>query len=112
MGVESTRPSRSRFPRRVALKVLPFAAAWTQHTLGVQNEARAAASLDHPHIVHVIPWVVSGAVTITPCSTSRGRRWRRVIRPVGSGRDRGPAAGGRDRGRGSGAGGEGDGANG
>ncbi len=40
--------------RRVALKVLPFAAVLDpKHLQRFKNEARAAASLDHPNIVHV-----------------------------------------------------------
>ena len=40
--------------RRVALKVLPFAAILdNQHLARFHNEARAAATLDHPHIVSV-----------------------------------------------------------
>jgi hypothetical protein len=40
--------------RRVALKVLPFAAVLDpRHLQRFKNEAQAAASLDHPNIVHV-----------------------------------------------------------
>ncbi len=40
--------------RRVALKVLPFAAVLDQRQLQrFKNEAQAAAALDHPNIVHV-----------------------------------------------------------
>ncbi len=40
--------------RKVALKVLPFAAMWDQKQVArFRNEARAAAQLHHPHIVPV-----------------------------------------------------------
>ena len=40
--------------RRIALKVLPFAGVLDPRQLQrFKNEARAAATLDHPHIVHV-----------------------------------------------------------
>ena len=40
--------------RRVALKILPFAALRTKSSLQrFRNEVRAAAALDHPHIVSI-----------------------------------------------------------
>jgi eukaryotic-like serine/threonine-protein kinase len=49
-----TRPEQLSLDRRVALKVLPFAAvADPKHLQRFRNEALAAASLDHPHVVKV-----------------------------------------------------------
>ena len=50
----STRRSKSRCDRRVALKVLPFAATMDpRHLQRFQNEAQAAACLHHTNIVPV-----------------------------------------------------------
>ena len=54
MGVVYEAEQRSMGGRRVALKVLPFAAIADPRQLQrFQNEVRAAASLDHPNIVSV-----------------------------------------------------------
>jgi hypothetical protein len=62
--------------RRVALKVLPFAATLDPNQLQrFKNEAQAAAHLQHTNIVPVYYVAVSGAYTSLPCSISKGRRW-------------------------------------
>ena len=49
-----TRPSSLRLKRRVALKVLPFAAVLDpRQIVRFKHEAQAAATLKHPHIVSV-----------------------------------------------------------
>ena len=59
--------------RRVALKVLPFAATLDSRQLQrFQNEAHAAANLHHPHIVPVYDVLSSGRSISTRCSLSTG----------------------------------------
>jgi hypothetical protein len=68
--------------RRVALKVLPFAAAMDPKQLQrFQNEAQAAALLHHTNIGPSTGSAASGASTITRCSTSRATPIR-TRRPV------------------------------
>ena len=60
--------------RRVALKVLPFAAVLDARQLQrFKNEAQAAAQLHHTNIVPVYAVGCDAAPTSTPCSSSRGR---------------------------------------
>jgi serine/threonine protein kinase len=62
--------------RRVALKVLPFAAVADPRQLQrFRVEAQAAAQLHHTNIVPSTPWAANVACTITPCSMSKERRW-------------------------------------
>ena len=65
--------------RRVALKVLPFAAAIDpKQRQRFQIEAQAAAQLHHPHIVPIFGVGCDRAAsTTTPCSSSRVAAWPR-----------------------------------
>ena len=66
--------------RRVALKVLPFAALVDPRQLQrFQNEARAAASLDHPNIVHVYSVGCERAVHFYAMQYIEGQTLARVI---------------------------------
>ena len=63
--------------RRVALKVLPNAAALDpRHLQRFQVEAQAAASLNHPHIVPVFATGSADGIPIMRCSSSTGATWR------------------------------------
>jgi hypothetical protein len=65
-------------PRRVAMKVLPFAAVLDPRQLErFKNEARAAATLDHPAIVSIYSVSCERGVHFLRCNLSRGNRWRR-----------------------------------
>jgi len=60
--------------RRVALKILPFAAVLDpRHLQRFKNEALAAASLDHPNIVHVHAVGCERGVHYYAMSTSKAR---------------------------------------
>ena len=62
--------------RRVALKVLPFAATLDAKQLQrFKNEAQAAAQPQHPHIVSVLAVGCEAAPTTTRCSSSTATVW-------------------------------------
>ena len=66
--------------RRVALKVLPFAAMLDERQLKrFRNEARAAATLDHPHIVPVHAIGCERGVHFYAMSLVNGRTLAQVI---------------------------------
>lgn len=82
--------------RRVAVKVLPFAAvANAKSLLRFRNEVRAAAALDHPHIVKVYAVGEDGGQHYYTMQLIRGRTLadvieklrRREVPPVSAGRD-------------------------
>ncbi len=64
--------------RRVALKVLPFAAVLDERQIKrFKNEALAAAQLDHPHIVDVYGVGCERSVHFYAMRYAKGTRWRR-----------------------------------
>ena len=66
--------------RRVALKVLPFAAMFGENRLRrFQNEARVAASLDHPHIVAIHAVGVERGVYYYAMQLIQGQSMDRLI---------------------------------
>ena len=66
--------------RRVALKILPFAAVLDpRHLQRFKNEALAAARLDHPNIVESTASAASAASTSTPCDYIEGQTLAAVI---------------------------------
>jgi tetratricopeptide (TPR) repeat protein len=88
--------------RRVALKVLPFAATMDpRHLKRFHNEARAAACLEHPHIVPVFAVGCERAVHFYAMKLIEGRSLAEVIalqrrahrpRPSGGGEQTAPVA--------------------
>ena len=81
--------------RRVALKVLPFAAAMDPTQLRrFQTEALAAAQLHHTNIVPVHSVGSERACIITRCSSSTARLWLRQL-PSASGWNHSPRPMGR-----------------
>ena len=69
--------------RRVALKVLPFAAMLSEQRLTrFQNEARAAATLSHPHIVTVFAVGVDRGVHYYAMELIRGPSVAEVIQEL------------------------------
>ncbi len=67
--------------RRVALKVLPFAAVTDPKQLQrFRVEAQAAAQLHHTNIVPVHAVGCERGCITTPCSSSTGRPWHASLR--------------------------------
>lgn len=76
--------------RRVALKVLPFAAMLDKQQLArFKNEARAAATLDHPHIVAVHSVGAEGDVHYYAMQLIAGQSLAQVIAALRQVRDSG-----------------------
>ena len=66
--------------RRVALKVLPFAAMLDQQQLvRFKNEARAAATLEHPNIVSIHSVGVERGVHYYAMRLSKAKAWRKPL---------------------------------
>jgi serine/threonine protein kinase/WD40 repeat protein len=83
--------------RHVALKILPFAAVLDPRTLQrFKNEARAAATLDHPHIVAVYSVGEDGGVPYYAMQLINGRSLAEIIadhRGRGESSEKSPAGG-------------------
>ena len=83
--------------RRVALKVLPFAAMLNKQQLArFKNEARAAATLDHPHIVAVHSVGSEGEIHFYAMQLITGRSLADVIGALRSANRLGESAGGEE----------------
>ena len=91
-----TRRSRCRLRRRVALKVLPFAATMDpRHLRRFQNEAQAAACLHHTNIVPVYFVGCERGVHFYAMQFIDGQPLSELIRQMAQGAD---AGGGADHG--------------
>jgi serine/threonine protein kinase/tetratricopeptide (TPR) repeat protein len=94
--------------RRVALKVLPFAAVLDpRHLQRFKNEAQAAASLDHPNIVNVYSVGCERGVHYYAMQYVEGQTLAEVVRHLAGARDqesgaRDEGSGARDQGSGEG----------
>ena len=85
--------------RRVALKVLPFAAVLDpRHLQRFKNEAQAAASLKHPNIVGIHSVGCERGVHYYAMEYVEGQTLAEVIRQLRGARDQGPGEGGRGKG--------------
>jgi serine/threonine protein kinase/Tfp pilus assembly protein PilF len=77
--------------RRVALKVLPFAATFDpKHLQRFQNEAQAAARLQHPHIVPVFAVGCERGVHFYAMQFIEGQTLAALIRQLGRAAEAGP----------------------
>ena len=91
MGVVYEAKQISMGGRRVALKVLPFAAmADPRHRQRFENEVRAAASLDHPNIVSVYSVGEDRGVHFYAMRLIRGQSMSQLIHELAEARQHTP----------------------